>query len=232
MDLNMIQRISLTPTDVVNIMGLYKPADKAGASYALEIICKMLNRNNMTEVIFAAILDKIKKCILNSLVYYEDGKHVNHKGEFLHSMLMNTNLYDLHIAIKKDIVPVGAPGHTYIQKIANELGANIIFNKDADVANAVGAAVAKIHKMNSIIVRYSRGHKSFLVHSSKCKEMFFDLEDAIASAKKQGNEIMSEYMKKQNCLEFEIKQTQKNIMMKDGTFIQSTVETYGYANPL
>jgi N-methylhydantoinase A/oxoprolinase/acetone carboxylase beta subunit len=85
------------------------------------------------------------------------------------------------LQLRQPLVAVGAPAGTYYPEVARRLGARLVLPDGADVANAIGAAVAGIRQKVQLVVT-SPGQGVFRVHLNTGVKDFRTADDAIAYA--------------------------------------------------
>lgn len=89
------------------------------------------------------------------------------------------------------LVAVGAPAATYYPEVARRLGAELVLPNSADVANAIGAAVAGIRQKVQIVVT-SPAQALFRVHLNSGVRDFRTADDAIAHAREVAGALARE----------------------------------------
>ena len=106
------------------------------------------------------------------------------------------SLFSLNIKFNKPIIAIGAPAKTYYDKIAKQIGAELIIPEYSHSANAVGAVVGKVVKNINITIS-TPNDKKFRVHANINKD-FDDLEQAVDFANEYGGEFVKEYIELNN----------------------------------
>ncbi len=160
-----VQMFGLTPTDIMHLKGDFTrfstEASQLGAEFVaanvetsvaklcdmaydevrkklfLNIVYALLEKESLSSV---SVEDKVLTGL--ALQYYERVRHGKGRG-FIH--------IDFKTALK--LVGIGAPIHVFLPEVAAMLGTEAIIPRHAEVANALGAVVGKIHAKTEIDIR-------------------------------------------------------------------------------
>ena len=153
-----IVRSGLTPTDMMHISGDYSIYDKE----ASELLAKFFLRNldelwggsidDLVQKAYDAVCEKMYFGVLSAML---SDKYPNVFSRGLDSqmeLLVKNNwrenaaqdILNIDFSTPYTLVGAGAPIHLFLPRVAKALGAQCVIPEHAEVANAVGAALAEI----------------------------------------------------------------------------------------
>jgi len=196
-EIGVIQRIGLTPTDILHAMGSYVEYDPKPSRTAVEIQAKALNMEPMAfcKEIKQMVVDKIAAELLKKLVYEETGYTTlcDVAADFLGKFVkQNQGLdYSCRLDLHKTVIGIGAPVEAYLPQVAKKFATELILPEHMEVGNAVGAITGSIIENVEILIRPKPGlgvmeDPACLLHSPNEKREFESLTEALAYAKEQG----------------------------------------------
>lgn len=148
-----IQRASLTPTDILHATGEYSPWDAEAARLATEVAARMWGEDvpafaqRVKEIMARQIVAEIVQ-FLSSKTLSDLSPAGNSKG--LDQWMFTESLDSRHpylgcrLQLKIPIVGIGAPAKAFLPRVAQALGTEIIFPEHYEVANAVGTVVGNV----------------------------------------------------------------------------------------
>jgi N-methylhydantoinase A/oxoprolinase/acetone carboxylase beta subunit len=192
--LGIIQRIGLTPTDILHASGEYVEYDATPSKIAVDIQAAAME---MTPQHFCAqvkteVVNKIARELINKLLYEETGKtaycevtadlitkSITHKAGIDYSMRM---------MLHKPIIGIGAPVGAYLPRVAQQLHTRLLLPEHSEVGNAVGAIMGSIIESAEVLIRPKPGVSAMenppcILHSSVEKKEFDSLEEAVDYAR-------------------------------------------------
>jgi N-methylhydantoinase A/oxoprolinase/acetone carboxylase beta subunit len=193
-ELGIVQRIGLTPTDILHASGEYVEYDAAASRIAVDIQAEAME---MTPSHFCAevkteVIHKIARELINKLLYEETGKtaycevtadlitkSITHKAGVDYSMRMS-----LH----KPIIGIGAPVAAYLPRVAQQLHTRLLLPDHSEVGNAIGAIMGSIIESAEVLIRPKPGVSAMenppcILHSADEKREFNSLEEAVDYAR-------------------------------------------------
>ena len=154
-----IQRIGLTPTDILHADGTYTEFDadasKAGVAYMAALA------GMSPEAFIAKARDAIRNKLaleLAKVVLTEDSGELD-LGKTGMDMVMKSITgtpgkdYHCTLTLDKPIIGIGAPSGVYIRWMAGVFGTDVIIDGDSDVGNAVGAITSSVSESIDILIR-------------------------------------------------------------------------------
>lgn len=186
-----IERISLTPTDILHVEGRYSKWDKKIAEIGVKIFAEQLNLSVQEFLNMAKELITNKLCIacLQSLAEFENQNFNfmdnNGTSYLIEKGLRNAKrfeLFDAKYSLKKPILALGAPAAGWMYKVSEKLNTTLMLPEHSEVANAVGAAVGPIMETVEALIRPDKATKCFIVYGPWERKCFDTLENAVEYA--------------------------------------------------
>ena len=162
-ELGLIQRIGLTPTDVMHVRGTFTAFDSdaslAGISYHAANL-GMTNEEFM-ELIESLIHEKIGREIVRKVLSEDLGEvEFEGYGNTLVDRVVKSEPgrdYSVGIRLDKPIIGVGAPSFCLLPEVARRLETELVLPENYDVGNAVGAISGKVVQTIEILIRTVHG---------------------------------------------------------------------------
>jgi N-methylhydantoinase A/oxoprolinase/acetone carboxylase beta subunit len=158
-ELGLIQRVGLTPTDIMHVRGVFTAYNAEASLLAIKIVARKLgwDVDQFVKKIDAMVTEKIASEIIRKVIY-EDSGETQLEGFGLDLMDKAINAkeaadFKVNITITKPIVGIGGPTYDMLPKVAERLGTELIIPENYDVGNAVGAIIGKIEETIELIVR-------------------------------------------------------------------------------
>ncbi|HTY47087.1 MAG TPA: hydantoinase/oxoprolinase family protein [Methanomassiliicoccales archaeon] len=202
-ELGIIQRIGLTPTDILHAAGTYVEYDPEPSRIAVGIQSKAMN---MTEEEFCAtvkrkVIDKIATELLKKLVYEETGKiaYCDVATDFFDKFvtLSMGEDYSCRLKLNKTIIGIGAPVEAYLPQVAEKFQTDLMLPEHMEVGNAVGAITSSVIESVEILIKPKPGmgvmeNPPSLYFSPTEKRDFEDMEQAVRYATESGGQIVRE----------------------------------------
>ena len=164
--LGMIQRIGLTPTDLLHAEGTYTEYDADASRYAIaHQSCKM----GMTESDFIRfaknkVTDKLAEELLRKLFFEETGTlHIDSVGMDLmrKSISRKGGLdYECIIRLNKPLIGIGAPVGAWFPQVAEKFETELLLPEHSEVGNAIGAVTGSVVESMEILMKPSVGENA------------------------------------------------------------------------
>lgn len=199
-ELGLIQRIGLTPTDILHTMGTYVEYDPEPSRIGVEIQSKAME---MGEARFCTtlrnmVIDKIATELLRKLVYEETGK--TEYGDatldfFKKFVTLDKGLdYSCRLDLHKKIIGIGAPVEAYLPEVAEKFNTELLLPTHMEVGNAVGAITSTIMEVVEMLIRPKPGlgvmeDPPCTLHSPNEKKEFERFAEAVEYATQEGSAI-------------------------------------------
>jgi N-methylhydantoinase A/oxoprolinase/acetone carboxylase beta subunit len=162
-ELGLIQRIGLTPTDVLHTMGTYIEYDPEPSRIGIEIQSKAMDMSmeDLCAKLKQMVIDKIATELLKKLVYEETGKmDLNDVAmDFFDKFvtLRPGQDYSCRLTLHKKLIGIGAPVEAYLPAVAEKFSTQLLLPKHMEVGNAVGAITGSIMEVVEILIRPKPG---------------------------------------------------------------------------
>lgn len=157
-----LERIAVTPTDLLHASGKYHMWDEAIARTALEILAER-GGNSVAELLETAeraMTDRLCAVCRESVDGFEKG---------------NTDFF-----LRTPMVAIGAPVRAWLPAVGDKLYTKLIVPEHAEVANAIGAAVGRVMESAEALIRPRKEPAGFLLHAPWEYRSFETLEEAVA----------------------------------------------------
>lgn len=183
----MVTRVSLTPTDILHVAGLYNEWNTEAALVAADIQAGRAGKDmaGFVEQVRKMIADQICLTLLEKLYCDETAaisvSHCKFCQVLLDKILGNASgeEFGLTLTVNKPILGIGAPAEAWLPEVARTLNTDAIIPPDADVANAVGAITGRVIETMEVLVSRS-GEGGFLFFAPWERKRFNRLEEAKA----------------------------------------------------
>jgi N-methylhydantoinase A/oxoprolinase/acetone carboxylase beta subunit len=199
-ELGLIQRIGLTPTDVLHTMGTYIEYDPEPSRIGIDIQAKALDVSpeKLCATLRQMVIDKIATELLKKLVYEETGKiELNDvtMDFFKKFVTQNSGLdYSCRLSLHKKLIGIGAPVEAYLPEVAQKFSTELLLPQHMEVGNAVGAITGSIMEVVEILIRPKPGlgvmeDPPCTMHSPVEKREFERYGEAIEYATQQGSDM-------------------------------------------
>ena len=202
-EIGMIQRIGLTPTDILHAEGSYVEYDPTPSKYGVEIQAKILGMSpeDFCKAVKVAVIEKIATELVKKLVNEETGEtsYCKVAADFLDKFVKQENGidYSCRLHLNKKIIGIGAPVGTYLPEVAKRLDTELLLPEHMEVGNAVGAITGSIIESVEILIKPKQGmgvmeDPPCVLHSSNEMREFETLTEATEYAKRVGVEIATD----------------------------------------
>ena len=215
-ELGMIQRIGLTPTDLLHGEGTYVEFDAEASTNGIIHQAKKLKMSKEDFIAFAkqCVIDKIAAELLKKL-FFEETKQMEPdvigKDLMLKAITGKIGLdYGCKIKLNKPIIGIGAPVRAYFPQVAEKFDTELLLSEYSHVGNAVGAITGNIIESIDILITPFKGEGGAddprcTLFASFGKKEFEKYSEALEYAKEQGSAIVSKRAKDAGADRFEVK---------------------------
>ncbi|HAM14378.1 MAG TPA: hydantoinase/oxoprolinase [Eggerthellaceae bacterium] len=179
-------RISITPTDLLHACGELDLWDSRASKLAVKKLAKRFNEDYDSFVTRAidAVVDRLCYTSVQSLVNYEGGQFdlledTGAKFFFDKQLHPRENDY-VHASfnITLPLIAIGAPVKSWVPRAAARIGCKLFIPENAEVANAVGSAVARVIENVRILITPGENNDGFNLHSAYERKFFTTLDEA------------------------------------------------------
>lgn len=244
-NLGVIARISVTPTDILHAKGIYTQWNREAALKGVEILAQRMgvSRDVFIELAIEKIVNELCYTCLQSLVSYE-GQDIRLKDDPAVMYLIDKALsvaddykFDCSYKLKMPIIGIGAPVSAWLPEVAAKLNTDLVIPDHAEVANAVGAATGKIMETVKVLIKPGEKDGTYLVHAPWERKYFEDLQEAIDYALEDGKKHASLAAQKAGAKDFELVVNHEDVYVKgtlddeDKVYIESRIEITAVGRP-
>lgn len=201
-NIGLVQRIGMTPTDILCASGDYKEFDPEPAKLAIKHFCLAygiseekiisISKKLVTEKVATEIMGKVLDSDIGSRDMGEAGRHL------LKTAISREQRKDFSCTIRlsKPIIGIGAPAGAYLPEVSRCLGTDFVLPKYSDVGNAVGAVTGGIIEREEILIKPNvenmTGDIPCTVFAKFGRFVKDSISEGIEFARKQGTEYVRE----------------------------------------
>ncbi len=153
----LIQRSSLTPTDLLHATGRLELWNSEAARRFAELFCRLADQSvgEFAEQVHQEIVHRLAMELLRKHLGEIGHDHDFEQSESTTALIKNwlhegNRDFQVRIDLKHPIVGIGAPIHMYLPEAAHLLGTEAIIPEHADVANAIGAITSRVVVQKSV----------------------------------------------------------------------------------
>jgi N-methylhydantoinase A/oxoprolinase/acetone carboxylase beta subunit len=192
LELNVVNQIGLTPTDVLHAEGSYVKYDSEASKLGVETLARILRveTGEFIQEVKKAVINKVTREILTKLVYEQIGRSTVAYCDtclyLLDNMINGAGREDFACKLKlnKKIIGIGAPAEAYLPEVANKFTTTVVIPYNAEVGNAVGAITGSIVEVIEVLLKPSPGFADIknppcIMHSSLERREFQEISEAI-----------------------------------------------------
>lgn len=181
-----LNRISLTPTDLLHVTGQYTCWDSKIARAVTELMAERLKipLQQFMDDALAKVTDQLMRYSLESVANFDQISHGFEADSLAHYLFQQSlprstsELLRTGFALQRPLIALGAPVQAWIPPLGERLHTRVIIPEHAEVANAIGAAVGDVMESVEVIIRPAKEHIGYLVHAPWEQRHFDTLEEA------------------------------------------------------
>lgn len=161
--LGIIQRIGLTPTDLLHAEGSYREYDHRPSEIAVNIQAKKVGmaKGEFIEMAKKKVINKLCEELMKKLFYEETAQsEIGPIGLDLMNKAIEDKDgrdYRCNIQINKSIIGIGAPVGAFLPLVAERFKTKLILPQHSEVGNAVGAITGSIIEKVDILIKPKQG---------------------------------------------------------------------------
>ncbi len=215
-----IMRISLTPTDLLHLTGEAELWDAEAAKMTVEAACGLYKKSE------EEFLDDVKNVMLRNLdasfikaALYFDNRDMNLEGNDFYDYFLNdlffkhkSKVLEVDYRIPKKLIGIGSPAKAWLTKAGKNLSTKVYVPENAEVANAIGAAVGKAVETIEILIRPDSLTGRYLIYSPIDRADRETLGEATEYALKIGGECIKRLAENR---EYSIKHEKEDMYFED-----------------
>ena len=176
-----------TPTDACHVLGIQDTHDPTLARLGARVWARRLDhRGNpvadspeaFASKVVALVVRRSSEVVLGA-AFERDGIAPGAAHDPIIQAALDRRLRTarLDAGLAVPLVGLGAPAHAFYPAVGELLGADLVVPEHADVANAIGAAVAKVRVRRQVVVTGPR-RGTYRVHGGPDPETVHDLDEA------------------------------------------------------
>lgn len=164
-ELGLIQRIGMTPTDIMHARGVFNMYDTEASKLGIACIARRMGitPEEFIERVDEMICRKISREIVNKVIYEDSG--VTELSGFGVDLVEKSITggkgvdYEIAITLNKPIIGLGGPAYDMLPKVAERLGTELITPENYDIGNAVGAIIGNIDESIEMLIQPAAGSR-------------------------------------------------------------------------
>ena len=205
-ELGMVQRIGVTPTDLLHAEGSYVEYDAEASSLGIQYMARIMRMEPAEFIQFGKqkVMEKIASEILKKLFFEETGELTMDK---VATDLMNKFItgkegldYSCSIKLNKPLIGIGAPVRAWLPKVAEWFNTDLLLSDYSHVGNAVGAITGNVIENVEILIKPFKGEGGgddprSTVFASFGRFDFDSYTKAVEFAIQKGSELATERAK-------------------------------------
>jgi len=206
-ELGIVQRIGLTPTDMLHAEGSYVEYDRTASEYG---VAHNSHKMSMTpeefiDFVKEKVIDKLAEELLRKLFFEETNTF---EMDTLSNDLMRKAIthiegrdYKCSITLNKPLIGIGAPVSAYFPQVAGKFDTELLLPEHSEVGNAVGAVTGSVVESVEILLKPSVGENaiddpSCILFAPFGRIEFEKLSEAESYAVSEGGKYVSERARK------------------------------------
>ena len=243
-NVGVLARISLTPTDILHAQGIYRQWNREAAELGVAVLASRLRTSpqEFSRLATEKIVNELCITCLQSLVGCEErGIKIKTTPAVMYFMQKALSPqpeqnFDCSFKINMPIIGIGAPVRAWLPAMAERMNTRLIIPEHAEVANAVGAATGKIMETVKVLIKPGEKDGTYLLHAPWECRLFENLETAVSYALDKAKQQAALAASKAGAKEFELvvnhqdKYAQAGMIAND-LYIESLIEITAVERP-
>ncbi|MDR0309311.1 MAG: hydantoinase/oxoprolinase family protein, partial [Candidatus Methanoplasma sp.] len=228
-ELGIVQRIGLTPTDILHAEGSYTEYDRSASEYAITHHAKKMNMSLDEFVAFAKekVTDKLAESLLRKLFFEETNTiEIGAVGaDLMGKAISGQDGFDFgcRIILNKPLIGIGAPVSAWLPQVAEKFGTGLLLPEHSEVGNAVGAVTGSVIESMDILLKPAAGENSMedpscIMFAPYGRFEFEKLSEAEVFAMEESGRLVKERAQKAGAEHIEVRSEkfEKKVGMKKG----------------
>jgi N-methylhydantoinase A/oxoprolinase/acetone carboxylase beta subunit len=201
--LGIIQRIGLTPTDMLHAEGSYVEYDAEASMIGVQIQAQIIEMPvpEFIKAVKTAAIEKITFEVLKKLIFEEVGeaKLDEVAMSLMNNMVRGTGRRDFacNLKLNKPIVGIGAPVGAYLPRVSEIFGTGLVLPVHSEIGNAAGAISGNVMESLELLIRPRKGlaemeNPPCTLYWMQEKKDFEHLDEAVEYAKTEGSRLVKD----------------------------------------
>lgn len=159
----MIQRIGLTPTDILHAERSYVEYNAKASDYGVKHMAFKMGMSIEDFIVFVKekVIEKMSMELIKKLLMEETGiTDISGAGKEFADKFISGKCgadYGCSITLNKPIIGIGAPVNAYLPQLAAKFHTELLIPENSDVGNAIGAITSVIAETVDMMIRPQRG---------------------------------------------------------------------------
>lgn len=189
-----LTKTGLTPTDLLNVAGIFSRGSRAAADLGTEIFTSIyqFDKEEFVRVALDMIGSRMAEELLLKMIEDGSGGSLQGKaGEYLLDIMTHAVKSDLKLTVSVDrpIVGIGAPANFFVPRLESLMNIKVVVPENHDVGNAVGAVCSQV--FDSVTIQVHPRNGLFHLVAPFSEPLQFDrLEEAV----EKGRQLATEYV--------------------------------------
>ncbi|MBP5685143.1 MAG: hydantoinase/oxoprolinase family protein, partial [Candidatus Methanomethylophilaceae archaeon] len=233
--LGLLQRIGVTPTDILHAEGTYTEFDAEASAAAVRYLADRMGSTPEAFIAEAKKRIKYKLCLeLMKVIYHEEGGY--NISDIAQNMLEKAVFhegnrdYSCSITVNQPIIGIGAPSGVYIRWVGEAFNTPVIIHEYSGVGNAIGAITSSISEVLEILIKpetIGSTESKVEVFSKMGNVKYESMDEALKHAEEDGRKYVQEAIDRSGAEDVSI-----NVEIDRDTFNYGNSKDYGDENPL
>jgi N-methylhydantoinase A/oxoprolinase/acetone carboxylase beta subunit len=243
-NLGIVARISVTPTDILHAKGIYDQWNQKASDIGVEILAGRagMTKKEFVEAASERIINDLCITCLQSLSDCE-GQKIWFKEDDSSMYFINKALaprknqaFDCFFKMKIPVIGIGAPVEAWLPKMAEKLHTELIIPPHAEVANAVGAATGKIMETVKVLIKPGEAGSGYLMHAPWERRVFEELDEAVNFALNEAKARAAATAEKAGAKNYELVVNHEDVyantgMIENDIYVESRIEVTAVGRP-
>jgi len=243
-DIGVVARISMTPTDILHAKGTYTQWNSDAARMGVEILANRIDKTGEEFIQIASerIINDLCITCLQSLVGGERQALWLKSNEtamyFVDKALSPKEKQILNCSFQIDlpIVGIGAPVEAWLPEMAKKMHTQLVIPEHAEVANAVGAATGKIMETIKVLIKPGESDSGYIMHAPWERSIFETLEEASEYALTEAKKRAVYAAEKAGAKDYELLINHEDVyakanMIEGDIYVESRIEVTAVGRP-
>ena len=224
-----IERIGLTPTDLLHAQGRFVLWNREISVEALKTAASAAGYSY--EKFIEAVEEEINGKLAAVIVTGVSGPG---SDAFCRQKLQPVLTAEL--SLHKPLIAIGAPVAQWLPKPAMRLNAELEIPVHSEVANAVGAAAGRVMERAEVIIRYSEDDDQYYAYAPWGRDVFDNLTEAKEACEKEIKTFLTDIIRREGGANPEVVSEIKDFQIQTAAgneeiYIETRITAHGTGDP-